>query len=218
MKKYFFLLIILVESNLFGQTDSLERAALLNKLISKEITEASFSKIMPQWVELIDRVKYPDLPLDQNGKVHYIFVSEFKGFDKEKLLNRTQEWLSINYGLLPADMYFNLKEGKIILRNSLNLIYNYSCVFTSIFSIKDEKIKLELISISYQAYYEGNYESGIPEKTINININEVYPVILKKPTEWPLNLTLLKATNKLFSTEVTNLKDYILSYDNSNIF
>jgi hypothetical protein len=218
MKKYIFLLIILAESNLFGQTDSLERAALLNKYISKEITEVSFSKLMPQWVELINRVKYPDLPLDQNGQVHYVFINEFKGFDKEKLLNRTREWLSINYGLLPANMYSDLKEGKIILRNSLDLIYNYSCVFTSIFSIKDEKIKLELISISYQAYYEGDYSSGIPERTVTTRINDVYPVILKKPAEWSLNLTLLKATNKLFNTEVSNLKDYILSYDNSNIF
>ena len=218
MKTFIILLIILVESNLFGQTDSLEKAILLNKLISKEITDVNFSKIMPQWVELISRVKYPDLPLDQNGQVHYVFINEFKGFDKEKLLNRIQEWLSINYGLQPTNIYSNLKEGKIILRNSLNLIYNYSCVFTSIFSIKDEKIRLELISISYQAYYEGDYTSGIPEKTINININEVYPIILKKPTEWGLNLSLLRATNKLFNTEVKNLKDYILSYDNSNIF
>lgn len=218
MKKFMFLLIVLFESNLFGQTDSLEKAILLNKITAKEITEVNFSKIMSQWVELITSVKYPDLPLDQNGQVHYVFINEFKGFDKEKLLNRTQEWLSINYGLLPTNMYTNLKEGKIILRNSLNLIYNYSCVFTSIFSIKDEKIKIELISISYQAYYEGDYTSGKPEKTITTNINEVYPIILKKPTEWPLNLTLLKATNKLFNTELKNLNDYILSYDNSNIF
>jgi len=218
MKKFFFLLFILVESNLFGQTDSLEKTILYNKLISKEITEDYYSKIWPQWVQTMNRVKYPDLPLDKNGKVHYVFINEFKGFDKEKLLNRTQEWLSINYGLLPANMYSNLKEGKIILRNSLNLFNNYSCGFTEIISIKDEKIKLELISLTYQAYYEGDYASGIPEKTISFNIDEVYPIILKKPSEWYLNLSLLRATNKLFDTEIKNLSDYIVSYDNSNIF
>jgi hypothetical protein len=218
MKKFLLLLIILVESNLYGQTDSLEKIILLNKLISKEITDVDFSKIMPQWVQLINKVNYPDLPLDQNGQVHYVFINEFKGFDKEKLVNRTLEWLSINYGMLPSNMYSNLKEGKIILRNSLSLFNNYSCSFTSIFSIKDEKIKLELISLSYQTYYEGNYASGIPEKTISFNINEVYPIILKKPSEWKLNLSIFKATNKLFDTETKNLCDYILSYDNSNIF
>jgi hypothetical protein len=218
MKNNIFLLILLVESNLFGQTDSLEKAILYNKLISKEITEADFSKIWSQWNQRISTIKYPDLPLDQNGQVHYVFINEFKGFDKEKLVNRILEWLSINYGLLPSNMYFNLKEGKIILRNSLSLYNNYSCSFTSIFSIKDEKIKLELISLSYQAYYEGDDVSGTPEKTISFNVNEVFPIILKKPAEWNLNLSLFKATNKLFNTEIKNLGDYILSYDNSNIF
>ena len=150
--------------------------------------------------------------------MHYVFINEFKGFDKDKLVTRILEWLSINYGLLPSNIYSDLKEGKIILRNSLSLFNNYSCSFTSIFSIKDEKIKMDLISLSYQAYYEGDYASGIPEKTISSNINEIYPIILKKPSEWNLNLSIFKATNKLFNTEIKNLYDYILSYDNSNIF
>ena len=218
MKNYIFLLILLVESNLFGQTDSLEKTFIYNKLISKEITEVDFSKIWSQWNHKISTIKYPDLPVDQNGQVHYVFINEFKGYDKEKLFNRTQEWLSINYGLFPASMYFNLKNGRIILRNSLNLIKNYSCNYTLIISIKDEKIKLELISVMYEAYYEGDYASGIPEKTIRFNINEVYPIILKKPSEWNLDFSLFKATNQLFKTEIKNLNDYILSYDNSSSF
>jgi hypothetical protein len=218
MKKLIFLLFILVESNLFGQTDSLEKAILYNKLLSKEISEVSYSRTGAQWVELINRVKYPDLPLDQNGQVHYVVIKEFKGFDKEKLFNRTREWLAINYGLLPANMYSDLNDGKIIFRNSLNLFNNYSCVFTSVISVKDEKIKFELVSLSYQAYYEGDYATGIPEKTVSFNITEVYPVILKKPAEWNTDLSLFKATNKLFLTETKNLEDYILSYDNTNKF
>jgi hypothetical protein len=219
MKNSIFLLILLIESNLFGQTDSLEKSILYNKLISKEITEADYSKILLQWNQKINTIKYPDLPLDQNGLVHYVFINEFKGFDMEKLFNRTLEWLSINYGLLPVNIYSNLKDGKIIFRNSLNLYKNYSCVYSSIISIKDEKIKLDLVSISYQAYYEGgDYASGMPEKTINFNINEVYPIILKKSSEWSLNLSLLRLTNKLITTEIKNLSDYILSYDSSNVF
>lgn len=216
MKNLIILLFLLIESNLFGQTDSIEKATLYNKLMSKAITGAEYSKIMIQWSHTLK--KYPDQPLDQNGQVHYIFINELKGFDKEKLFNRTLEWLSINYGLLPADMYANLKDGKIIFRNSLNLIKNYSCVPTSIISIKDEKIRIELINIMYQVYYAGDYTAGIPEKTLNLNINEVYPVILKRTAEWDINLTLLWETNKLFNNEIKNLNDYILSYDNSNIF
>jgi hypothetical protein len=218
MKKLIFLLFILFELNLYGQTDSIEKAILYNKLLSKEITEANYSKTGAQWVELINRVKYPDLPLDQNRQVHYVVIKEFKGFDKEKLFNRTREWLAINYGLLPVNMYSDLNDGKIIFRNSLNLFNNYSCVFTSVISIKDEKVKFELMSLSYQAYYEGDYAAGIPEKSVSFNITEVYPIILKKPAEWNTDLSLFKATNKLFVTETKNLEDYILSYENTNIF
>jgi len=218
MKKFIFLLFILFELNLYGQTDSIEKAILYNKLLSKEITEANYSKTGAQWVELINRVKYPDLPLDQNRQVHYVVIKEFKGFDKEKLFNRTREWLAINYGLLPVNMYSDLNDGKIIFRNSLNLFNNYSCVFTSVISIKDEKVKFELMSLSYQAYYEGDYAAGIPEKSVSFNITEVYPIILKKPAEWNTDLSLFKATNKLFVTETKNLEDYILSYENTIIF
>jgi hypothetical protein len=207
---------LLIGSNLFGQTDSIEKAILYNKLISKAITEAEYLKISSLWSQRI--IKYPDQPIDQNGQVNYNFINTFKGFDKEKLFNRTLEWLSINYGLLPAEMYTNLKEGKIIFRNSLQLIKNYRCAPTSIISIKDEKIRIEFISIMYQVYYEGDYASGIPEKTLNVNINEVYPIILKKSDEWEFNVILIWETKKLFNTEIKNLCDYILSYDNSNIF
>jgi hypothetical protein len=218
MKNYFFLIFLLTSLNLSGQTDSLEKSVIYNKFMSKEITDVYFSKIWPQWVQLIKTVKYPDLPLDQNGQVHYVFINEFKGLDRETLTNRTLEWLAINYGLLPSNIYCNSKEGKIILRNSLALFGNYSCVSTSIISIKDEKIKFESISLSYQAYYGGDYASGIPEKTISFNINQVYPVIMKKPSEWEVNLSLFRATNKLFDTETKNLCDYIMSYDSSNAF
>jgi hypothetical protein len=218
MKNFVFLLILLFESTLFGQTDSLEKAALYNKYTSKEISDIDFSNIWSQWKQKMKTIKYPDLPLDQSGQVHYVFINEFPGSDKEKLFNRTIEWLAINYGLLPVNMYSNLKEGKIILRNSLNLNKTYSCVYTSIISIKDEKIRLELISLSYQAYFEGDYDSGIPEKTINYNLNEIYPIVLKKPSEWNLYLSLFKKTNQLFNAEIKNLGDYIFSYDNSNIF
>lgn len=217
MKNPLFLLLLFVGSNLFGQTDSIEKATIYNKLMSKEIKEPEFTKILIEWNQKISK-KYPDLPLDQNGQVHYIFLNEFKDFDKEKLFNRTLEWLSINYGLIPADIYTNLKDGKIIFRNSLDLITNTTCVYTAIISIKDEKIKVELLSISYQTYYEADYSSGIPDKTISFNINEVYPIILKKSSEWNSNLILLMNTNNLFNTEIKNLCDYILSYDKSNIF
>lgn len=211
MKSSLILLMLFFGSNLYGQTYSIEKDIFHKKLVDKEIDQNEFSSVWLKWTQTIKEIKtYPDLPLDQNGQVHYTFLNEFKNFDKEKLFNRTLEWLSINYNLIPANVYSNLKDGKIIFRNSLDLIKNYTCTYTSIISIKDEKIKMELTSIVYQVY--------LPEQTISFNINKVYPIILKDPSEWNSNLNLLKTTNELIDAETKNLCDYILSYDISNTF
>jgi hypothetical protein len=218
MKKFIYLLLIILGPKLLGQTDSLEKAALYKKLMDKEISEPSYARTGSQWMELINRVKYPDLPLDKNGQVHYTVIKQFIGKSKEELFNRTREWLAINYGLLPVNMYSDVNDGIIIVRNSLNLFTNYSCVFTAVISFKEDKIKFEMISISYQAYLEADYASGVPERTVTFSINEVYPIILKKQIDWNLDLSLFKGTNKLFTTETKNLEDYILSYDSSDKF
>ena len=50
--------------------------------------------------------------LDLKGEIHYLFLYKFIDFNKETLFNRTLEWLSINYGLVPSYLYSNLEDGK----------------------------------------------------------------------------------------------------------
>ena len=52
---------------------------------------------------------------------------------------------------------------------------------------------MEIINIGYQAYYEGHYSDNewIPDKTINFSLSQIYPIILKNPSEWNSNLNLL---------------------------
>ena len=79
---------------------------------------------------------------------------------------------------------------------------------------------MEYLGIAYQTFYEGHYsdDSWIPDKTITLDINQVFPIILRKPTEWNLYLNMLKTASELFSTETRNLYDYILSYDSYYLF
>lgn len=70
---------------------------------------------------------------------------------------------------------------------------------------------LEFINIGFQRYYAGDQYSS--ESTINVNIKQVYPVILKKSAEWKSNLILLRKTNELFNSESESLFDYIINYD-----
>ena len=221
MKNSFLFLIMIFGSTLYGQTDSIEKAILYNRMLSKEIGQVEFSRIGTRWNQTIKEInKYPKLPFDQNGQVHYLFLYKLKDFNKEKLFTRTLEWLSINYGLTPSSIYSNMEDGKIIFSNSLNLDNIYSCTYTSIISIKDEKILMEFIKIGIQAYFEGHYSDNewIPDKTTNFSLSQIFPIILKDPSEWNSDLNLLITMNKLIHIEKVNLYDYIMSYDSSYVF
>jgi hypothetical protein len=221
MKNLLLLFLLIIGSNLYGQTDSIERATLYNRLLSKNLLEEEFTNIVSKWIQTMNDIKkYPDLPLDQGGQVHYIFLNEYKDMTKEKLFDRTLEWLTIKYGVIPAYLYSNLEDGKIILKNSMNTTGTTTCNYTYIITIKNEKILIEFMNIGYQTFYEGHYNGDmwIAEKTISFDPNKVYPISSKKPSEWTSNLNLLKTTDENFNTEIANLSDYILNYESSYTF
>jgi len=221
MKSSLILIALFFVSILYGQTDSLEKAAIYKRIVSKEIFQDEFSAIWTKWSQTIKKIdKYPDLPLDKAGQVHYSFLKEYTGINKEILFTRTLEWLSTNYGLFPSYIYSNLDDGKIIIRNTVSLITGNNCTYSSTVSIKNEKMLIEFFNIGYQTFYDGYYVDGawIPERTANFGINQVYPIILKKPSEWNSNLTLFKTTNEFFNSEIENFSHYVINYDNSNVF
>lgn len=221
MKGTLIITILLFGSLLYGQSDSLEKAILFDKLKAKEIRQDVFAETLSKWKQtILEAGRYPDIPLDENKQAHYNFLYEFPGMLKVNLFARTLEWLAINYGLVPAYIYSNPGDGKIIFRNSVDLVTGNACTYTSIITIKDEKILMEFINIGYQTYYEGEYsnDTWVPERTIEFKISQVFPIILKKSTGWNSNLTLLRSTNQSFNTEKENLRDYISTYDDAYKF
>ena len=65
MKNLFLFLFLIFGSSLYGQTDSLEKAILYNKMLSKEIKQVEFSRIALRWNQTIKEIKkYPELPFD----------------------------------------------------------------------------------------------------------------------------------------------------------
>ncbi len=216
MKNIYFLILMIFALNLYGQTDSIEKATFYKLFISKEISQEEFSDIGIKWNKAIKKIQgYPDLPLDQNGEVYYSFLIEFKNKNKEFLFNRSLEWLAIRHTIFPTYLYSNANDGKIIYSNSLKIDTNYSSNFTCIITLKDEKMLVEYFNIEYQGFFEGHYsgDNWVPDKNVNFKINQVFPVILKKPAEWDFNLKLLKGLNDFINADVNSLNDYILNYD-----
>jgi len=222
MKLSFFTLwLMLLSTIIYAQTDTAERAALSRKMLLTEYSQDDISRIGIKWNQFLTRYgDYPNLPLDQNGHVRYSNSHEFGQVTKEKLFNRTLEWLAINYAIYPANVYSNLNDGKIVLNNSFNIDGTYSYSYTCIFSFKNENMLVEFFNINYQGFFQGHSsgDSWIPERTTNFNINQVFPVILKDPAEWKFNLNLLKAVNEHLKNDINNLWDYLTNYESYNAF
>lgn len=221
MKNLLVLLLIIVSSSLYGQTDSIEKATITAKFLSKDLTQEALSQIGSKWTQLLKKInKYPDLPLDKDGQVHYLFLSDFKNVKKEILFNRILEFLSINYGFYPSNLYSNSVDGKIIFNSSFNIDGTYSGIYTAVISIKDEKLRIEFINIGFQAFY-GAHDSGgtwIPDRTTNFSISHFYPVLLKDPSQWVVTFNLFKTSNEYYKNEVDKLSDFLTTYDSAYTF
>lgn len=216
MKTILTILFILFCANLFAQSESAERIAISQKLSTKEISEEEFSKIAPKWNQFLKKYgEYPELPLDQNGQVRYSYSQSFGTATKEKLFNHTLEWIAINYGIYPANLYSNADEGKIVLNNSFGLDNTYSCFYTAVFSIKNGKMLVELFSIGLQGFFPGHDSGGswVPDKTVNFTINQFFPVALKNQAEWSRDLDFFKAVNTRFASQIANLWDFLANYE-----
>lgn len=221
MKTILTLVLLIVSTGIYAQSDIAERAALSHQLTTKEISEEDFSKIGPKWSQFLKKYgEYPELPLDQNGHVRYSYTQSFGTTSKEKLFNHMLEWIAINYGLYSANLYSNPEDGRIILNNNFPVNETYSCNYSVVISIKTGKMLVEFFNIGYQGFFPG-HDSGsgwVPDKTVSFNINQVFPVILKNQSEWARDLDLFKAANTQFKTEIANLWDYLTNYDTYNAF
>ncbi len=215
MKTFLTALLFFIALHLFGQTDSIEKSLFYAKLSAKEISQEEFSIRGIKWHQVIKKMgSYPDLPLAEDGMVHFSFLDTLNNASKDELFNRTLEFISIEFGIYPNNLYSNREDGKIIFSNTFSVNNTYSGVYTGLFTIKKGKVLIEFINIRYEAFYPGHYseETWVPEKTVHLNIGQLYPVILKNPSEWEFNLNLMKTTVDYFNHEVNQYDTYLRQY------
>jgi hypothetical protein len=221
MKKICFLTLMILGLNVFSQTDSTEKAVYFAEFKANKVTASDLYDIGLRWNQLLDKFgQYPNLPLNEKGEVHFSFTIDLDGFTKESIINRTKEFLTLNYGLLPSDYYSNTEEGKLIFIAKKQMNPVYSLFYTSIITVIDNKMLIEFLRIGFNEIHKEQFsvDRWIPERRSEYSINRVFPIILKKPSDWEKNLKLLKYTNSHFSNTKELLIDYILEYNSKYKF
>lgn len=217
MKQLILILIALSGSLVYAQTDSIEKKVLLNTYLEKKITVEEFSKLGAKWNSLINSGNtYPHLDFDKNGKIEYCYLENFPQLSKNTIFSHVSEWLAINYGLSQANTYTSLADGKIICTLGMNVVENVRCNYTLIFTIRDEKALIEFVKLDYESTFNGYYTSEgnwVPDKTLTNNLETIFPIIMKKPTEWNYYFSILYNIDNNFRDAVLGLRSYITDYN-----
>lgn len=200
------ILLVAMWTNASAQSLTAEKDALYKKVTSKEISQDRYNSIANKWNSLMKSVKYPELSLDSDSLVHYTYVSDFSGVDKDKLFSRTLEWLAISKGLLPAQLYSNREDGRIIFDDGFKINDTYTGFFTCIVTVVDSKLVLEFINLSYQSAYQNQIQA-------TFLIGDLIPVVTKEESKWKTYLGIMGVTNKKVLEFVGQLRDYQLNFE-----
>ncbi len=241
-------LFIIFALTVFSQTEKIETQYLQKKFENKEITQLEYQQIARDWHKLLnDLGGYPKLPYNENtSMIEFNILKSYPGINKEILFNRIIEWSAINFGSLSSVLHYkNFETGKIILKGSFDLSYkkdikSYSffgeekeketvssinCYQTYIFTIKENKVKIEVKFLNYK-YTTGGYTLStmyVPESEHEISIHSLYPIASGKNSfyglfGWKGRLSILNQTNEEINTLVNRVDNYIKNFESDYKF
>ena len=216
-----------------AQTEALEKAHL-NQLIQEGgNSQATYKKWAQEWRKMIQNFGgYPALPYNEQTKqIEFKFSTSLSGIPKQVIIDRIEEWISINYGSIDQVLHYkNQRTGKLIVKGYFALIdeivlnnfwgFQLSnkvtegrCRHTAIFTITDGKLKVEYTNLKYEVSYDGRYDSTfntyIPSGTITTGLHQLYPVTAGDIKSWQPKLTALKLTDIECTATFQNLVNYI---------
>ena len=82
------------------------------------------------------------------------------------------------------------------------------CYFTMVFTIKDGKLKSQVLNISYQ------YTDFVSNLTISRTLNSCFPISNNEQDEWKALITLVNETKESLNAVNDLVVDYIKDYEN----
>lgn len=233
MKKVLSIAIIILISNeipLLSQTPELEKESLALRYQSKELSQLEYKDLVFAWRDLTDSIDYPEVPFDSvSKKVEYTFENSLLGISRETIVNRVSEWTAVSFGSTDALTTHQDKASRLILNGSVEILFpdmfmvwknswrgyveteqlNSSiCYFTMVFTIREGKMKSEIVNISYQ------YTDFVSDRTISMTLNSCFPISNNEQEEWKAMITLVNETRSSLNAVNDLLLAYIKDYEN----
>lgn len=219
MKYIVLLALMLVSASAFSQSEQAEFEALKKSTASNFYEVGSFQDTLLKWQKNLKKFgAYPDLPLNEAGAVHYAYELSFETQSQAELFRHSKEWIALNLALY-GDQYYSCEaNGKIIYATSFGTGTQYDCNYTAVLTIRDNKILIEFIRLSYENFTPGHYsgENWVGDNTVRRPIESLYPVCRLNSGEWQTVLKLFKSTNDNISQLVNDLSAHLQNYKVNN--
>jgi len=220
MKKILlFIVSIFIVTKLFSQSLDTEQKYINADIQSGKLNPDQVKTLGVKWNSFNKRFRYPELPLNKiTGEVDFSDTLTFEDKKRNVIYERSLEWIAINYGTI---LHKDPDSGKIIANGNINIVHtadyrgsfsslveyktNTSANYAMVLTIKDNKVKYNIINIEYT--FTDNFGSSF-----TIPINLLFPVFSNDEVQWKKYLTVLNESKKIL---YTSLKDSLTEYINN---
>ncbi|MDP3643404.1 MAG: DUF4468 domain-containing protein [Bacteroidota bacterium] len=233
MKNFLTILLLAITYSSFSQSWEFEEKLINQGIQRRSKTQLEIKEFVNDWMKFkAEYGDYPTLPFNDRNEIEYTFINDYK-LNKEIIFNRILEWAAINFGSLDAVLHYkNFESGKIILKGQFRIFYTVDylggfwgdqikektsssyCTQTYVFTIKDNKLKTQVVDIQVKVEDEGYWVSGVyyPPLTLNRHINYYYPISNFGKLNWKSHLNILEKIDLEILVQKSYLNIYIASY------
>jgi hypothetical protein len=224
-------LILLVPPS-FSQTKEIEMAAINKRFQNKEFDINEYKAMSVIWKELLEYYGgYPEFPLNPSTEmVEFEYVKVYSELTKKQIYDRIHEWAALTFGNINSVQHYeNYDNGKVILKGTFTIIHredylkfwggtaegstSRDCFQTYIFTIKENKVKLQVTDLKYEFKIYKNINGVYRYIDIKESLHTLYPITNSKKEEWKERLDIIYRTKKRLDLMISSLDNYIKSID-----
>ncbi len=210
------------------QTNEIEKDNLMQRYLAGEMTQPEFRDVAQSWRKLTDEVGYPVTPYDSiSNKVVYTYFYALDGIPRGIIVNRVSEWAAVTFGNTTGLLTRQDNTDRFIINGSIEVIFpdlslvwkngwtgytetelqNSSlCMFTMVFTIRDGRMKSQIINIDYE------YFDYLNNKSVNKTLDSCFPITSNEVGEWKAILNLVNETRRGIEDMNDQLVRYIQNY------